>query len=169
MPSSSASSASHRRLAVQRADGQFRVVAETAFAAGDVLLLVNGLVVDRPSRYSVQIGPHAHVDPPVAGDLTLDIERYPWRFLNHACEPNAALQGRTLVARRWIRPGEEVTFDYLTTEYDLAEPFSCSCGAPSCRGVIRGFRHLTPAQQRALWPELAPHLRALAAEPTPNR
>ena len=41
---------------------------------------------------------------------------------------------------------------------ELAEPFACRCGAAACRGLIRGYRHLSPAQQRLLRPHLAPHL-----------
>lgn len=155
------------RLAVQRANGQFQVVALAPIAAGENLLHVNGRVVDRPSRYSVQIGPHEHVDPPVPDDLADDMDRHAWRFLNHSCAPNAVLRGRTLVARCDIARGCEITFDYATTEYEMAEPFACGCGAPQCRGLIRGFLALTPAQVQALAPDLAPHLRDLAAAVAP--
>jgi hypothetical protein len=164
----SATSPVDPRLAVQRAAGQFQVVALAPIAAGEVLLYVNGRVVDRPSRYSVQIGAHEHVDPPVPDDLADDMDRHAWRFLNHSCAPNAALRGRTLVALRDIGRGDEITFDYATTEYEMAAPFPCGCGAPACRGVIRGFRHLSAAQQRAVAPCLAPHLLALAAARTPT-
>lgn len=35
------------------------------------------------------------------------------------------------------RRGEEITIDYSTFCVDCAE-FSCSCGAPSCRRVVKG-------------------------------
>ena len=37
-----------------------------------------------------------------------------WRPINHACDPNTWLDGLDLVARRDIRPGEELTVDYAT-------------------------------------------------------
>jgi hypothetical protein len=81
----------------------------------------------------------------VGTSLREQLEHYRWSFLNHACEPNAAFRGLTLVATRAIRQGEEITFHYATTEYDMAEPFRCRCGSPLCLGEIRGFRHLPPA------------------------
>jgi hypothetical protein len=167
MPSTSEPTPLDPRLAVLRSNGQFQVVALAPIARGETLLYVNGRVVDRPSRYSVQIGAHEHVDPPVPDDLADDMDRHAWRFLNHSCEPNAVLRGRTLVAQRDIARGDEVTFDYATTEYEMAEPFACGCGAARCRGLIRGFTALTAAQQQELAPQLAPHLHARAAELAP--
>ncbi|MEO6595566.1 MAG: SET domain-containing protein-lysine N-methyltransferase [Planctomycetota bacterium] len=151
-------------IAVVRLREQFQVVAIDDMPAGANLLFVNGRITAEPSRYSVQVGANEHVDPPVPANLEDDMDRHVWRFLNHSCAPNAMLRERTLIALRDIARGEEVTFDYATTEYDMAAPFPCGCGAPACRGVISGFKHLTPEQQQALLPHLAAHLRPLAAQ-----
>jgi SET domain-containing protein len=59
-------------------------------------------------------------------------------MMNHSCEPNAGVKGQlAVVARRGIRRGEEVCFDYDTTEIS-AVPFLCQCGTPSCRRRIDG-------------------------------
>ena len=79
--------------------------------------------------------------------------------MNHACEPNAAIRGRGVAAIRPISAGEEVTFDYNTTEYDMAAPFACRCGSQRCRGQIRGFKHLPSGEREKLRPALAGHLR----------
>ena len=60
---------------------------------------------------------------------------------------------------RDIAEGEVVTFHYCTTEYDMASPFDCQCGSARCMGVIRGARHLTPAQRRHLGKWLPDYLR----------
>jgi hypothetical protein len=52
--------------------------------------------------------------------------------------------------RRDIEAGEELTCNYLTTDWELHEKFVCSCGAPNCYGEIRGFKYLSPQQQREL-------------------
>jgi SET domain-containing protein len=72
-------------------------------------------------------------------DLDGSVAWNPARFLNHSCAPNAQAERRDgriwLVARRLIRAGEEVTFDY---GYDL-ESFRehpCACGSPGCVGYI---------------------------------
>jgi hypothetical protein len=88
--------------------------------------------------------------------------RFYWQYLNHGCEPSALVHERQLVARRDIQPGEPVTFNYNTTEWDMSSPFQCRCGTTNCLKVIRGFKHLTPAQRAAL-PTVAPHLKRAAA------
>ena len=66
----------------------------------------------------------------------------PWnpaRFLNHNCDPNCEAEpdgGRIwIVARRDIRAGEEITFNY---GYDLEDyrEHPCCCGATGCVGYI---------------------------------
>ena len=62
-------------------------------------------------------------------------------FLNHSCDPNLWMANEvTLIARRPIRAGEELTADYALWELDLGwvSAFRCICGAPTCRGLITG-------------------------------
>lgn len=140
------------------------VVATGDLAPGDVILLIVGRTVPRPSRHTVQVGAFEHVAP--FADATGNVARdHAWPFLNHGCQPNAALRGRTLVALEPIAAGDEVTFDYDTTEWDIADPFACGCGAAACRGTIRGFRHLPPAARERLRPLLASHLLDGSCEP----
>lgn len=137
-------------LRVQTSPDGCHVVAARAVPEGETLCRIEGEVRATPSRHSLQVGVDRHV---LADDTTA------WRYTNHSCDPNAALRGEALVALRPIVEGEEITFDYETTEVDMAEPFDCRCAAPTCRGVIRGFRHTTPAVRERLRPLLAPHLR----------
>lgn len=60
--------------------------------------------------------------------------------LNHSCDPNVWMQDEvTLVARRDISMGEELTADYAVWE---ADPFweisPCGCGSATCRGKVTG-------------------------------
>jgi SET domain len=147
------------RVHVVGAPHAWAIAAKTRIGEGATLFHVDGKATDRPSRYSIQIGEHAHID--LEPGLTDEHVRtaYPWRFLNHSCEPNAVLRGRDFVALRAIAAGEPVTYDYNTTEYDMAAPFDCHCGRPRCLGRISGFKHLSPAEQARLAPWLADHLR----------
>lgn len=61
-----------------------------------------------------------------------------WQPINHSCDPNGWLDGLNLVARRAIAPGEEITIDYGAFHNETMAAFTCTCGAPNCRGVIRG-------------------------------
>ena len=145
-------------LGIARRDGEYRVIAREPFDAGDVLLVVEGILVDNPSRYSVQVGVNLHVAPPPGLAPDDDSERYRWRYLNHSCRPNAAFRGRVLVALTSIARGEEIAFDYNTTELDMASPFKCRCG--HCGGrMIRGVRHLKGEERRRREPWLSEHIR----------
>jgi SET domain-containing protein len=76
-------------------------------------------------------------------DDTHDLDgNVPWNpacFLNHSCDPNCEAEpdgGRVwIVARRGIRAGEELTFNY---GYDLEDyrEHPCRCGADGCAGYI---------------------------------
>ena len=150
----------HPSLGVALRDGHYRVIALEPIAAGSELLQLHGVFVDAPSRYSVQVAAQLHVAPPV--DLRPEHvpDRYLWRYLNHACRPNAAFEGRRLIALQDITPWDEINFDYNTTEYEIAEAFECRCG--SCGGrTVRGFKHLSPREKARLAPYLAPHLAIL--------
>lgn len=89
---------------------------------------------------------------PLEGDLHVLWSENPdgWRPLNHSCNPSAWLSGLDLVARRDLREGDEITTDYATYCGPSMKDFRCQCGAPECRGVIRGTDCLLP-EIRALY------------------
>lgn len=64
------------------------------------------------------------------------------RYINHSCEPNCVLSGRSVVALNGIRRGEEVTFDYSTDVDWEGFRMNCKCGSPKCRKVVRAYRFL---------------------------
>lgn len=128
------------------------VIARVPIAPGETILSYRGEIVATPTTHTLQIDEHRHLAP-TGG---------PSDFVNHACDPNGAIDFARLdlIALRPIAPGEEVTFDYQCTEWAIAVPFQCRCGAARCRGLIRGFKYLPPSDRRARLPHLAPHLRA---------
>jgi uncharacterized protein len=82
--------------------------------------------------YPVQVYDGFYLGPKEAEDLD-DAE-----YFNHSCEPNAGVKGQNiLVARRDIKKGEEICFDYETTDTQGLN-FNCACGAKICRGKIDG-------------------------------
>ena len=61
----------------------------------------------------------------------------PFIFLNHSCEPNAAVVGkRLLVALKNVKKDEEITMDYSLTDADPHWQLRCQCGSKSCRRYI---------------------------------
>ena len=84
-------------------------------------------------------------------------------FLNHSCIPNIKIDFKKMAAIsiKNIKKGEEITFDYCTTEYDLKnknESFPCNCGFASCRGTVKGFKHLNKLQKLKIKKLLSPFL-----------
>ncbi len=96
--------------------------------------------------------------------------------LNHSCNPNCYIdftnmKQPVLVAIRNIEKGEELSFNYNATDYDLLDPrcecpFTCKCNAPNCLGEIKGYKYLTPEQKREISPYLAPFLKAIYEKET---
>lgn len=81
-------------------------------------------------------------------------ENEPPDFINHACEPNAGLDGQiTIVALRRILPGEEVTIDYAMCDGSPYDEFDCACGSAICRGKVTGNDWRNPV----LWKRYAGH------------
>ncbi len=66
-----------------------------------------------------------------------DAHSDPANFMNHSCDPNAWYEGERLVARRIIKAGEEITYDYATDATDRDWDFLCTCGSPICRKSLR--------------------------------
>ena len=67
-----------------------------------------------------------------------DAEPTDWAPQNHSCDANTQFVGLDVVAARAIAAGDELTLDYATFMNEESEPFTCTCGAPSCRGVVMG-------------------------------
>lgn len=84
----------------------------------------------KPSYLTVQIGLRKHI--------TL-LPQF-LQYINHSCAPNAFFDttAMQLIALRPIEPGDEITFFYPSTEWDMAQPFQCLCGHPECLGTING-------------------------------
>lgn len=62
-------------------------------------------------------------------------------FVNHSCDGTCGFRGSSiLVSRRLLVPGDEITFDYALTLYEIPGfpefRFMCSCGSSLCRGEV---------------------------------
>lgn len=70
------------------------------------------------------------------------------KYINHSCDPTVWWDGYgTLTARRDIRVGEEITYDYSTSDITLIYKMQCLCGTKSCRGTVTNKDYLNPAFQ----------------------
>jgi hypothetical protein len=123
-----------------------------AFTAGeDIVRFGAATVRNRPSRMTVQVSEHEHVDL-VPGFLQL---------INHGCEPNVAfdVERWMLVALRPIAVGDALLFFYPSTEWAMASPFECLCGSARCLGRVAGASQVPAGVLGAH--RLAPHIARL--------
>ena len=80
------------------------------------------------------------------------------RFMNHSCDPNTWwADDETMIARRDIHPGEEVTYDYATTEIAIPYEMVCHCGSANCRGIITHLDYQDPLWQAQYGEHLPAH------------
>jgi hypothetical protein len=65
--------------------------------------------------------------------------REPGDSINHSCLPNCGMHNATqLIAMREIAVGEELTYDYATSDASDYDEFECACGSENCRVRITG-------------------------------
>lgn len=122
-------------LQVCRCGDHACVFATRPIRAGEVLqYIITDRILAEPTYLTVQIDRHAHIDQ--IGSLA---------YMNHSCDPNVIFSTRdgVAVAARDIAPEEELTFFYPSTEWEMAQPFDCQCGASGCLGRIRGAKYLS--------------------------
>lgn len=64
-------------------------------------------------------------------------------YTNHSCDPTTIFYGNagTMIAARDLEPGDEITYDYATSETIHwpweGDGMTCKCGSKLCRGTIR--------------------------------
>jgi len=83
-------------------------------------------------------------------------------YQNHSCDPSTWWEDETtLIARRDIEPGDEITYDYGTSESNEEELglVGCLCGSALCREEIRGDDHLRPELIQRYGEHFQPYLR----------
>jgi uncharacterized protein len=112
---------------------------------GTLLMIWGGVLVEREGfEYSgyrpetvVPISDRHFLALPATDDgESLDV------FLNHSCDPTAWLIDEvTVVARRAIKAGEEITTEFATWfDYEPGAIYSagwvCKCGSPLCRKIL---------------------------------
>lgn len=138
----------------------YGVFAKKDLPEGTLLLTIStDKTQPQADRFSVQFNLGQH----------LDSDYIQWlKFTNHKCDPNIRfsvnLESVQVFAAKNLSLGEELTFNYLTTEYDMHEKFDCNCDSKICYKVIGGFKHLSSEAKLDLYPKLTPYLRTMYEE-----
>lgn len=110
--------------------------AAVSFVSGDVICSFHAGVTQSYATYlTVQIFVDRHI--------TLKPEFL--QYINHSCSPTVFFNTTSmqLVCLRAMQPGDEFTFFYPSTEWEMAQPFVCNCGSAACIQLINGASHLS--------------------------
>lgn len=112
-----------------------RLITSQPFARGGLIYHITGhRLVHQPTYQTIQISAAEHIEE-------LGVVAY----LNHSCQPNTVVDtaALTVTAARDIAAGEELTFFYPSTEWEMDRPFVCLCGAPQCVRLVAGAKYLS--------------------------
>ena len=141
-----------RRIQVRRSGVHGKgVFALQPLKKGEVVIEYKGEVIDWPE--ALRRHPHDPSDPNHTFYFHIDEQHVidakvggnAARWINHACDPNCEadeVDGRIFIkARRAIKPGEELFYDYgliIDDKYTpkLKKEFACHCGSKKCRGTM---------------------------------
>src|SRR5581483_5950510 len=124
------------------------------FKVGDLISVILGTVVD-------------YNDPKVDyRSLQIDVNKYliveknsPEECINHSCDPNCQILFENdriyLYVIKDIVVGDELTFNYNSTEYDMGKDvLVCLCESPNCVKEVKGYKYLTEEQKSLIASQL---------------
>jgi hypothetical protein len=137
--------------------------ARAPIALGEIVVIWGGL---RVSAAELAAMPHRRGSAVAIDDGLYLVGRAddppdPADSMNHACDPTVWLSDAvTLVARRPLAAGDELTADYAMWEGDEAwvSAWACRCGATDCRTRIRGTDWRRPDLQARYAGHFSPFL-----------
>lgn len=118
---------------------------------GEMICRFEGVQYRIPELKELYANGDERIDDPlqIDNDLYIDLDE-PYIFSNHSCSPNAGMRDEAvLFALHDIGVGDEITYDYSTTEWTDDEAWGinwtdiwripCACGSTECRKEIRSF------------------------------
>ncbi|HEY6064054.1 MAG TPA: SET domain-containing protein-lysine N-methyltransferase, partial [Chitinophagaceae bacterium] len=121
-------------------NGQNALFALRSYQPGEIIADFSASTISaEPTYLTVQVGIRKHI--------TLQPEFL--QYINHSCDPNVFFDTTTMqvVALKRLKPEDEMTFFYPSTEWKMTQSFRCYCGSRHCLGEIRGAAFLTKEAQ----------------------
>jgi hypothetical protein len=148
------------------------LIAEKEIQEGETVMIWGGITVPKdkynPDNFHeasiIPVDAHTYLGLPITDDSpTLD------EYLNHSCDPNTWMRDEvTIVARRKIPAGEEVTLDCAMWDADDSAPYSddgtCSCGTPLCRKNLSHHDWKRPELQKRYEGHFSPYIAKMISD-----
>ena len=85
--------------------------ATKSYKKGEIIRVLKGSISDKPDRLSIEIMPNVHV-----------LDEY-GKWVNHSFEPTTVIKDGSIVAHKDNSPGEQITFNYNSSESSMSHPF----------------------------------------------
>ncbi|KAK7184019.1 hypothetical protein DPSP01_010474 [Paraphaeosphaeria sporulosa] len=148
-----------RLLRVEHLEGDFaaRSVSLVDLPAGATFARISNPTPAKCAYTSVQASRDLHIE------LNCDLV-----YINHSCRPTLVFDMQRWEVRvnpdlkEGLKAGDELTFFYPSTEFDMSQPFDCRCKEKNCRGTISGAKDMSLEVLRQYW--LNPHIEELLQE-----
>ena len=118
----------------------FGSFAVTPIPMGTIIATFGGTIVNRLNFETYPLEQRSRSIQIEVDQFVLGPElREPGDSINHSCSPNCQLRNATqLITMRDIAVGEELTYDYATSDTSDYDEFECACGSDNCRVRITG-------------------------------
>jgi hypothetical protein len=112
--------------------------------AGAIFAPITGTTPGTKAYTSVQTGRDTHIE--LNSDLV---------YCNHSCAPSLVFDMARMEVRvvddKPLKAGDALTFFYPSTEWEMDQPFQCTCGAGECRGWISGAKTMSAEELDGYW------------------
>jgi|GEM_PF-1462816 len=140
-----------------------KAVARNDLLRGTIINVFRSPILSSPTMHTVMLDEATHVAPTEGAEC-----------ISHACDAtNTRIiihedrKGASFVVTEDVAAGEDLTFNYNTTEWDMNSPFTCQCAACKQKGfptVVRGFKHLSLEERSRIADEASPLILKQSAE-----
>jgi hypothetical protein len=92
------------------------------YNSGDLIRKLEGPIVDKPTRTSIEISEETHIE-----------DKY-GIYMNHSFHPSCKIHNGGIVAIKEIKKDDELTFNYNDSETQMACPFTDRNSGESVNG-----------------------------------
>jgi hypothetical protein len=148
-----------RLLRVEHLEGDFaaRSISLVDLQPGAVFARISNPTPATCAYTSVQASRDLHIE------LNCDLV-----YINHSCRPTLIFDMARWEVRvnpnleQGLSKGDELTFFYPSTEWDMAQPFDCRCKEADCKGTISGAKDTASEILKQYW--LNTHIEELLKE-----
>lgn len=145
----------------------YKAVASRDLKKNEIINTFSSPIHQVPNMHTVCFDEDVHVPPNNSAE-----------FISHACSNtntkimvSSQSDYANFVVTKDVKAGEDLSFNYNTTEWHMSTPFLCGCGACKQKqfpSIVRGFKHLSPSEREDIIHEASNFIKQKARDETFN-